>query len=152
MDKTKKLAVSLELIDEKVRFAGTAEGQPPVYIDYLPPIGTSEGYTSLELLLLSLASCMSTSIMLFLRRMGHRVDALRVAAEAERQQEHPTILTQIHLRFFLVSPDVMLTDFEKVLAMSEERFCPVYSMINPGVRIIATSHIERPDENGTGYV
>jgi putative redox protein len=145
MDKTKNLAVSLELIDDKVRFAGTVEGQSPVYIDYLPPVGTSDGYTSLELLLLSLTSCMSTAILLFLRRMGRQVDALRVTTEADRQQEHPTILTQIHLRFFLVSPDVQMTDFEKVLAMSEERFCPVYSMLNPRVKVIATGHIERPE-------
>jgi putative redox protein len=142
MDKSQKLNVTLESVNQGVRFEGSAEGQQPVHIDYIPPLGEGLGYTSLELLLLSLASCMATSLVTFLRRSGKTVSGLRVGAEADRRPEHPTILTRIHLRFYLTSPDILQADFEKVLALTEEKYCPVFAMINPQTRIISTCHIE----------
>ncbi len=143
MDKSKKLNVNLELVNGGVRFEGMTDGQPPISIDYIPPVGEGKGYTSLELLLLALASCMATSILTFLRRSGKTIGGLTVRVEAERRQEHPTLLTQIHIRFYLVSPDVEESDFERILAVTEEKYCPVFAMINPETRIISTCHIEK---------
>jgi putative redox protein len=144
MDKTKKLSVTLELSNDKVGFQGTTEGQLPVPIDYVPPVGDGMGYTSLELLLMSLSSCMATSLLLFLRRSGKTITGLRIRTEADRRTEHPTILTQIHVRYFFNSPDLAQEDFEKVLALTEEKFCPVFAMINPATQIISTCHISHP--------
>ncbi len=141
MDKSKNLITTLDLLNDKVHFHGQTEGQSPVSIDYVPPVGENLGYTSLELLLLSLASCMATSLLLFLRRKGRTVSGLQVRSEAERRTEHPTILTSIHMRFYFTSPDLEIDDFEKVLAMAEEMYCPVYAMINPQTKIITTCHI-----------
>ncbi len=143
MDKSKKLNVTLELVNQGVLFEGMTDGQPPVSIDYIPPVGEGKGYTSLELLLLSLASCMATSLLTFLRRSGKTVGDLKVRVEAERRQEHPTILELIHIRFYLVSPDIQQSDFERILAVTEEKYCPVFAMINPETRIISTCHIDQ---------
>lgn len=141
----KKLSVSLDLLSEKVQFSGKTEGQDPILIDYVPPVGDGKGYTSLELLLLSLASCMATSLLMFLRRSGKTINNLNVNIEAERKADHPTILTQIHLRFFFDSPDLQQSDFERVLEITEEKYCPVYAMINPATKIISTCHISQPN-------
>jgi putative redox protein len=144
MDKSENLLVILDLLNDKLNFSGRAEGREPLSIDYIPPLGDDLGHTSLELLLLSLGSCMASTVLLFLRRMGKKVAALSVRAEAERRTDHPTILTTIHLRFFITSPDILESDFEKVLEMAEGKYCPVYAMINDRTKIITTCHICQP--------
>ena len=69
IDKSKELCTSINLINDKLHFMGAVEGNPPVSIDYTPPLGDNLGYTSLELLLLSLSSCIGSSLLVFLRRM-----------------------------------------------------------------------------------
>jgi hypothetical protein len=55
-DKSKELKTSIRLLNEKLHFEGKADGNEPVSIDYTPPLCDNLGYTSLELLLLSLSS------------------------------------------------------------------------------------------------
>ena len=57
IDKSKELHTSINLINDKLNFTGTVENNIPIAIDYTPPLGDNLGYTSLELLLLSL-SCL----------------------------------------------------------------------------------------------
>ena len=66
-DKSKELTASIKLLNEKLHFEGVVDGNEPVSIDYTPPLGDNLGYTSLELLLLSLSSCMGSAILTFLR-------------------------------------------------------------------------------------
>jgi putative redox protein len=145
MDKSKNLEVDLALVNDKVRLSGFAAGQDPVMIDYIPPLGDNEGYTSMELLLLSLGSCLATSLLLFLRQMSRNISGLQVKVEADRSICHPTVLTSIHLRFYFDSPDLTVADFEKALSLSEEKYCPVYSMITRDTRIVSTCHISQTE-------
>jgi putative redox protein len=69
IDKSKEVTTSITLVNDKLNFSGTVEGNSPVSIDYTPPLGDSLGYTSLELLLLSFSSCVGTAMLTFLRKM-----------------------------------------------------------------------------------
>jgi hypothetical protein len=53
-DKSKELKTSINLLNDRLHFSGFTDGNDPVSIDYTPPLGDNLGYTSLELLLLSL--------------------------------------------------------------------------------------------------
>ena len=68
-DKSKTLTSSITLINEKLHFEGKADGNYPISIDYTPPLGDNLGYTSLELFLLSLSSCIGSAILVVLRKM-----------------------------------------------------------------------------------
>lgn len=57
IDKSKELTASIKLINDKLHFNGSVDGTNIVSIDFIPPLGDNLGYTSLELLLLSLSSC-----------------------------------------------------------------------------------------------
>jgi len=46
IDKSKTLQTTISLINSKVKFDGWTEGNKPVSIDYIPPVGDSDGYTS----------------------------------------------------------------------------------------------------------
>ncbi|MDD4644738.1 MAG: OsmC family protein [Bacteroidales bacterium] len=143
MDKSKNLLVTLDLMNEKVRFNGLTEGQSPVSIDYVPPLGDNQGYTSLELLLLSLGSCVGSALLMFLRKMGKTIDGLAIRMEADRRAEHPTILTSIHLKCFFTSPDLQEADLNKVVPMAEEKYCPVYAMLKGNTQITISCFINR---------
>jgi putative redox protein len=129
MDKSKEVSTGLKLVNDRVRFIGTVENNQPISIDYIPPVGDNMGYTSLELLLLSLSSCVGTSVLTFLRRMHKTISGFEVKASGIRKEEHPTGFRSILLDIILRSPDVTDDDMSKVIRMAEETYCPVWSML-----------------------
>ena len=144
-DKSKELTASVTLVNEQVRFEGTVDGQPPVAIDYSPPLGGGEGYTSLELLLLSLASCLGTAVATFIRRMEKDVSGLTIAARGERKETHPTGFHTIHLDVQLTSTNADREELEKVIHSAEKSFCPVFAMVKGNVEMVINAVVVRAD-------
>ncbi len=135
IDKSKELFTEIELVNDKVNFSGTVEGNAPVSIDYTPPLGDNAGYTSLELLLLSLSSCLGTALLTFLRRMNKNIIAFKIGAHGIRKQEHPTSLSQIELDITLNSPDTSPDELNHLIKMAEDKYCPVWAMLKGNVEI-----------------
>lgn len=132
------LETKIRLIDGKAKLSGTARENPEVIMDYFPPIGSGEGYTSLELFLLSFSSCVSTTLMALLRnKIRKTVVALEASTKGTVREEHPKSLSHIDLELRIVSSDVQDEDIQKVIAAAEEKMCPVWAMIKGNV----TSHI-----------
>jgi putative redox protein len=138
------LAVTVDLMNEKVRFSGSSRDLPAVCADYFPPLGDAQGYTGLELLLLSLAACSATSVVAMLRRMKKTVTGFRVNASGTRREQHPTSFTRIALDFILTSPDAVVADLEKAAQLSAETYCPVWAMLKQSVEIIPGIRVEAP--------
>lgn len=136
IDKSKEMIASITLINDKLHFKGFVEGNSPISIDYTPPLGDNLGYTSLELLLLSLSSCIQSSILLFLRKMKKTIIGCEINSKGIRKQEHPTCFKSIYIEIKLTSPDVTEDDLDKVLILSEETYCPVWAMLKGNVEII----------------
>lgn len=134
-NKSKELSTSVKLINDRLNFSGIVEGNSPISIDYIPPLGDNLGYTSLELLLLSLSSCLGSAMLLFLRRMQKTISEFEITAKGERNEDHPTGFKNIVMTIHLKSPDVNEADLEKVVALAEEKYCPVWSMIKGNVVI-----------------
>jgi putative redox protein len=142
-DKSKELKTSISLINDKLHFSGTVGDNIPVSIDYTPPLGDNLGYTSLELLLLSLSSCMGSSILTFLRRMKKTISGFRIHARGIRKEEHPTGFKTIFIEIALESPDVAQDDLDKVIKLSEDTYCPVWAMLKGNVSIEIKCSITR---------
>ncbi len=134
-DKSKELAVSLKLLNDKLHFEGNVTGNKPISIDYIPPLGDNLGYTSLELLLLSLSSCLGSSVLIFLRRMRKNITGFNINASGIRKEEHPTAFKTIQMILEIKSADVTSEDVDKVIRLSEETYCPVWSMLKGNVEI-----------------
>lgn len=134
-DKSKELSASVVLINDKLHFSGTVTGNEPISIDYTPPLGDNLGYTSLELLLLSLTSCLGSALLTFLRKMGKKVSGCEISAKGFRKEEHPTGFKKIYVQINIQSPDVTENDMLKVLKLSEDTYCPVWSMLKGNVEI-----------------
>ena len=129
------------LINNKVQFSGVARTNPEVICDYTPPLGDGKGYTGLELLLTSLAACAGTAVAALLRNTGKTVSGLKIAAKGQRRDEHPTSFVKIWLEFRLNSPDVVDSDIEKAIQMSEQTISPVWVMLKNSTEIVTTYKI-----------
>ncbi len=139
--KFEPLNVSVDLINDKVFFSGTAGTNAPVSIDYTPPVGDGQGYTSLELFLLSLASCMGTSMLLMLRKQQLTITGCSIMAQGTRREEHPTCFERIEVNMEFQSPDATDTHVEQALKITESTLCPVWAMIKGNVEVHPTWRI-----------
>ncbi len=143
MDKSKELTASLKLINDKLHFTGLVEGNNPVSIDYLPPLGDNLGYTSLELLLLSLSSCLGSSTLTFLRRMGKIITAFEIRSTGFRKQEHPTGFSHIIMEMDITSDNLLEAEVDRIVKLSEETYCPVWSMLRGNVTVEVKYNISK---------
>ena len=140
-DKAKSLKATVTLVNDKLHFMGTIGSNDPISIDYTPPLGDNLGYTSLELLLMSLGSCIGSAVLVMLRKMGRSVQGLEIKANGIRREQHPTSFSTITLNMVLKSLDVTDAEFEMVIGLSDEKLCPVYAMIKDNVEVIITRTI-----------
>jgi putative redox protein len=138
---TEQLHASVELVNDKMRFVGAARDNPAIATDYPAPLGDGEGYTSLELLLMSLASCSGGTVASLLLKMRRNVSGLTVHATGIRREQHPTCFRTITLEFLLQSPDVSDAEMQKAIALAEVSYCPVWAMIRGNVDITTTYHL-----------
>jgi putative redox protein len=122
-------------LDDKVRFVGQTDSRHSVAIDYPPPLGDGDGFTGLQMLLLSLAGYSGTSVISLLRRMRQPVQGKMVHATGQRRDEHPTVLTDIELEFSVSGGGVDSAAVARAIQMSEEQFCPVWAMLKAGTAI-----------------
>lgn len=148
-DKSREMKGSVRLINNKLHFSGTVEGNAPVSIDYIPPLGDDLGYTSLELLLLSLSSCLGSAVLIFLRRMQKTVAEFEIVSKGTRNEEHPTGFNTIMMDIYLKSPDVQEADLKKVVALAEEKYCPVWAMIKGNVEVKVGNHLNEVNPERT---
>ena len=142
-DKNKRLTSSIRLINERLLFEGKVEGNAPISIDYIPPLGDNLGYTSLELLLLSLSSCVGSAVLTFLRKMNKNIEAFNIHSNGLRKTEHPTGFSRIELSIHIKSDNVTDADVLKVLKLTEETYCPVWSMLKGNVEFFVNYEIEK---------
>jgi putative redox protein len=134
-DKSKELNASVKLVNDRLNFVGNVGDNAPVSIDYIPPLGDNLGYTSLELLLLSISSCLGSAVLTFLRKMNKTIGACEIHANGIRREEHPTCFKKINLDIHLKSSDVTESDMVKVINLSEDKYCPVWAMLKGNVEI-----------------
>ena len=135
VDKAKVLHASVKLVNDRLKFEGMVINNDPVSIDYIAPLGDNSGYTSLELLLLSLDSCIGSAVLTFLRKMKKTIAGCEIHATGLRNEDHPTGFKQISLNISICSPDVTDADMNKVIQMSEDKYCPVWAMLRGNVNI-----------------
>ena len=132
---SKELITKVLLINDKLLFRGVARNNGPVFIDYTPPYGSNEGFTSLEMLLLSLSSCIGSAVLVLLRNMKKTIIGCEIQSNGIRKDEHPTGFKSIIIEIVLVSADTSGEDLDRVIMLSEEKYCPVWAMMKGNVQI-----------------
>ena len=84
---------------------------------------------------------MGSAVLTFLRKMKKTISACDISAKGIRREEHPTGFKTISLFITLSSPDTSSDDFNRVLKLSEETYCPVWAMLKGNVEVIVNHAI-----------
>ena len=135
----------VKLVNSKAKFSCSAEKRESFYVDYVPPLGDGEGYTSLELLLISLASCFASTVKFVLNgNFNITVDKLEAKASGKRKESHPTGFESILIDLKIRGENLTSEILENVIKTSEEILCPVYSMIKDSTGISVKYRILPP--------
>ncbi|MDR0293593.1 MAG: OsmC family protein [Oscillospiraceae bacterium] len=136
------LTVKLQTIDEKAMFSAAARENPPVVVDYFPPVGAGKGYTSLELLMISFGSCVSTTLLSLLRyKMKKSVSGVSAEVHGTVREEHPKALKHILLRLKIQAGDLTEAEVRTALKAAEDTMCPVWAMLKGNVTVDAETEI-----------
>jgi putative redox protein len=130
------LEVTVHSTNQKLGYTGVLRSHPPIPIDYIPPLGDGQGYTPLEMLLMSLGACSGGTIGLLLRKMGKTVSGIKVNVKGTRREQHPTSFRNIFLEFIVNSRDVNDGDIQKAISLAEESVCPVWAMVKGNAQIM----------------
>jgi len=130
------LEVTVHSTNQKLGYSGVAKSNPPIIMDYTPPLGDGQGYMPLELLLMSLANCSGGTLSFLLNKMGKNITGVTVHAKGERRDTSPTSFRKIFLAFELHSEDAGDADVQKALKLAEESVCAVWAMVKGNVEII----------------
>jgi len=137
------LKANIHLINDGIKFSCKSNDNPEIITDYYPPLGNNEGYKPLELFLISFGTCVSGTIIPLLRRFKKSIDKYFVDIVGIRRNEHPTSFEKIIISILIYSKDVEDTDLEKAIKMSEDKYCPIWSMIKNNVEVEIKYKIER---------
>lgn len=129
------VGINVELVGGGLRLASFAGNHAPVYTDSPPPFGQGEGYTPMELFLISLATCSGSTVVSLLRKKRKTVVSFKMKAEGYKREEHPQVFEKIIMHCELVSPDVTDEDMRRCIELTEEKYCPVWGMVKGNVRI-----------------
>lgn len=109
--------------------------------DYpLQPGVAGAGMKPLEMLLSSLSTCAGGALVVLLRKGKFAASGLRVSARGIRQDQHPTVFTEIALEFEVRGAELRSEDMTRVLQQAEA-ICPVWAMLKGNVRIESTIRV-----------
>lgn len=136
-----QLKVSIERINDGVKFRSTVADKPEVITDYIPPFGDGTSILPLELFLISLGTCIGGAVSPILKKMQKSVEAMALQVTGTRRTEHPTGFSAIEVCIRLRSKDATLEDLKKAVAFAEG-ICPVWAMLDKGIQLSFDLHVE----------
>jgi len=131
-----QLEVTVNSTNQRLGYSGALRSHPAIPIDYIPPFGDGQGYTPLEMLLMSLAACSGGTIGLLLRKMGKTISGIKVNAKGTRRDQRPMSFQKILLEFLVSSNDVKDADIQKAIKLADESVCPVWAMVKGNAEIM----------------
>ena len=132
------LVVEVKRTDQKVHFEGVSADNQNVTIpfDFAPPLGDGQGFAGLELLLMSFAGCVSTTVVFLLGRAGRHITSYTATAEGVRR-EQPLSLSKIHFYIRIASEDITNGDMEGAVRQAES-ISPVWLAIKNNIAVNVT--------------
>jgi putative redox protein len=101
---------------------------------------SAAGASPVQLLAMSLASCMSADVVDILRKGRHQLTAFRSTLSGERAAEPPRRLLAVSLAFSLhgAIPEAAV---ERAIALSREKYCSVWHSLREDMTLSTTFQI-----------
>lgn len=104
--------------------------------------GENSAAKPMEVMLETLGACSYIDIISILTKMRKTIDKFDIIINAERAEEHPKVFTEVNLIYKAYSKDLKLSDLEKAVKLSQDKYCSVSAMFrNSGCTVNHTSEI-----------
>lgn len=129
--------LSLETVDEGLRFGVDVDGHPQVLDSGAGAVAASP----MQSLLASLGGCTAMDVISILRKMRQKVTAYEVVLDGERAEEHPRVFTSIEIVHRFTGIDLNPAMIERAIELSETRYCSVHAMLAPSVKMTSRYEI-----------
>jgi len=97
--------------------------------------GSDAGIRPKELILLSLAGCTGSDIVVILQKKKVKLDDFEMNITAEMADEHPQVYTKINIESVFYGKDIQEKDVERAIELSQTKYCSVTHMLNKAVEI-----------------
>jgi len=91
--------------------------------------GLDKGFRPAELLLVSLAGCMSMDIVSILQKKGGRITSFKSIIQGHRAEKHPKEYEKIVVTFDCQG-DYQQEDLERSFELSRDKYCGVFATLN----------------------
>jgi putative redox protein len=100
------------------------------------------GLSPVELLAVSIASCMAMDVVHVLTKSRLPLAALRVGFTGDRAETHPRRFVRIRLAF-AIEGDIPQGQLDRALQLSKEKYCSVWNTLQQDIALEITTRIER---------
>jgi putative redox protein len=107
--------------------------------------GSGAANTPMELLLAALGGCTSMDVLPMLKKMRVPVERFELVAEADRAENHPRVLTRIHLVYRFWGNELDPKKLEQAVTLSMTNYCSISAMLKPTVPITHAVEIMNPN-------
>ena len=128
----------------RLQFDGRSSFPQTTLLDVGPPHSDGNGTAPMELLLISLAGCAGQIIVSLLQKKRLDLRAFSIRASGVKRDEHPRIFTEISLEIQAEGPGLDPAAVEAAVRMAEEKYCPVFAIVQKSVPIHVTTKV-RPN-------
>ena len=129
------MEVTLNRLNDDVHFEAVSEQGLSMQLDGTPEIGGVEGgVRPMQAVLMAMAGCSAIDVVTLLKKMRQPLDDIQIKVKADRVDDVPRVLSDIHLHYILKG-DMESDKVEKAVSLSMEKYCSVSKMIEKAAKI-----------------
>jgi len=126
---------------KNMQFLGMTNGGHSVSFDAYPDVGgEATAGTSMEVLLLCLASCTAMDVVAILRKKSQSFDRFEIEVDAEKTEKHPKVFSKITLKYIFSGGTLEEKAVARAIELSMEKFCSVSAMLKRGGVVVEYGH------------
>ena len=98
------------------------------------------GVTPMETVLVALAGCSGSDVLLILEKKRLEVQDLKINVRAKRAEDHPRVYTEIEMEYILQG-NLPEKDVEQAIRLSKEKYCSVGVMLEKTAKLTTSFKI-----------
>lgn len=145
------MKVSFKL-DDNEGFVTTVDGKNPVNIKNSIS-NVTKNFSPTEFMIIAMGACSSDDVVGILKKMKVDMKTFSVETDAERNEEHPKVLTKVHIKYIFTG-DVDENKARKAVNISLSKYCSVTILARRGGTVVTyeliingqSYGVETPDE------
>ncbi|MBT3232076.1 MAG: OsmC family protein [Calditrichaeota bacterium] len=122
-------------LNSRMHFTGQSPKGGPTEMDSGPAGAVVAGPTPLELLLQAIAGCAGMEALAILRKRKLDLQHLEVSVEGTKRDEHPRILTNIHITYRGKCEGLTVREMERGAKFAYDKYCSIINQLKSTAEI-----------------